>query len=219
MKRLIELKYADEHYFLEENGDVIFKIKVSDLRFDSLSFYKGIYEGKSVDIEFNKSIETDPYKKGAYIYKWLSEIISTVRAELVETITDNEVSVENESDTTPKMIPLFKFDVCAGDGFYSDQDIPHTDIIDRTGNADYAVRIKGHSMEPTLMDGDLIYVKEVTALDNNDIGIFLYNGELMCKRYVKEDNTEILVPDNDDYEPIIIKLDDNCIIRGKVLNE
>jgi len=50
-------------------------------------------------------------------------------------------------------------------------------------DADYAVCISGDSMEPYIHDGELVFVKEVTDLDEGDIGIFSVNGEMYCKQY------------------------------------
>lgn len=51
-------------------------------------------------------------------------------------------------------------------------------------DADYAVKISGKSMEPTIKDGSVVMVKQVDVLSNGDIGIFIINGEVMCKRYI-----------------------------------
>lgn len=50
-------------------------------------------------------------------------------------------------------------------------------------NADYAVCISGDSMEPYIHDGEMVFVKETTDLDEGDIGIFSVNGEMYCKQY------------------------------------
>lgn len=216
MKRLIEFNYQDEKYILKENDTVVFSIKVSDLKFNSPAFYEGIYKGKQPNIELLNKIESDPHKKGTYIFYWLTEIISAIKNEFPELIAEDEVN--QETDATPiRLIPLFEFSACAGDGFFIDATIPHKDIPYKTGEADFAVRISGNSMEPTIEDGSIIYVKKAEELQHNDIGLFVVNGNVMCKRIKKQGRGVILVPDNSEYEPIRKKGVDSFKILGKVI--
>lgn len=216
MKRLIEFNYQDENYILKENDTVVFSIKVSDLKFNSPAFYEGIYKGKHPNIELLNKIESDPHKKGTYIFSWLSEIISAIRNEFPELVSEDEMN--QEANTTPfRLIPLFEFSACAGDGFFIDETIPHKGIPAEICEADFAVRISGNSMEPTIEDGSIIYVKKVEELQHDDIGLFVVNGDVMCKRIKKQGRGVMLVPDNNEYESIRKKNVDSFKILGKVL--
>lgn len=217
MKRSIMFKYEEDNYFLEENGASVFSIKVSDLKFDSLAFYSGIYKGKSPNVELLDKLESDPPKKGRYIFSWLSEIISAIRNEFPELVAEDEVS-EEAVTASISFIPLFEFSACAGDGFFIDESISHTDIPDETGEANFAVAISGDSMAPTIMDGSIIYVKEAEELQHNDIGLFVVNGDVMCKRYIKRGQDVMLVPDNNKHKTISKKdVYGSFRILGKVL--
>jgi len=48
--------------------------------------------------------------------------------------------------------------------------------------ADFCVKIKGESMEPKICDGDIVFVKAVPKVDIDNVGIFVYEGEVFCKR-------------------------------------
>ena len=48
--------------------------------------------------------------------------------------------------------------------------------------ADFCVKIKGDSMEPKLMDNDIVFVKAMPKIDADNVGIFVYEGETHCKR-------------------------------------
>ena len=50
MKRTIEFNFLDNEYFLQEEGNRIFTIKASDLKFNSIDFYNGVYKNKSANI-------------------------------------------------------------------------------------------------------------------------------------------------------------------------
>ena len=229
MKRSLAFEYQSGSYLITEQGKSIFSINEQDLRFDAFRFYEGIYagEGKSTFIELIDCIgETN--KTGKYIFSWISEVISAIHdAFLNETDKDNEILAEevkeepiNEEPGSHKIIPLFDFAACAGDGFYIDENVLHEDYSTEVMEADYAVKISGHSMEPTIFDGAVVLVKKVEKLDHNDIGIFNVDGSTMCKRYIRKGRGEILAPDNKNGEFSEIKVSSvgTYVIQGKVIN-
>ena len=63
------------------------------------------------------------------------------------------------------------------------------DYIDVTGEtprgAEFAVRIRGDSMEPYIHDGSIAYVNR-DPLVSGDVGIFCVDGEMLCKQYVQD---------------------------------
>lgn len=193
MKRLIEFKFQEDAYLLEEEGITIFTIKVTDLKFSSLDFYNGVYKDKLPQVELINKLSDDPHKKGEYIYSWLADIIAQVNMEFPETDLKNEIFDESTPD---KLIRLFEYAACAGDGFFIDGNIPYIEIPDPTGKADFAVNISGDSMEPTIVDKSTIYIQSVEELQHKDVGLFVVNGDVMCKRYIKCGRGYKLVPDN-----------------------
>lgn len=50
----------------------------------------------------------------------------------------------------------------------------------------FALRISGKSMEPTIMDGDIVIVRQQTTVDSGDIAIVLVDGEDATAKEVKE---------------------------------
>lgn len=212
MKRTIEFKCQDEEYLLVENGACIFTIKASDLKFNSVEFYVGVYKDKSADIELVNRAGSDPHKKGDYIFAWLSDIISAIQREFAK----DELTKDSD---LPKVIPLFEFAVCAGDGFFIDNNVPHSDITDTTGRADFAVTVSGNSMEPTIANGSVIYIKKEDEPEHNTIGLFVVDGEVMCKRYIKQGRGYKLVPENSTFDIIYGKNVSSIKCLGRVLLE
>ena len=213
MKRTIEFSFQEDEYFLREDGTRIFTIKASDLKFNSVDFYSGVYKNKSADIILLNRIASDPYKKGEYIFSWLSDIVSSISREFAQ-----EEVVEEESLQIRK-VPLYELAACAGDGFPIDGDIPHSEIPDSTGIADYAVTISGNSMEPTIMDNTVVFVKKEEAPEHNTVGLFVVNGDVMCKRYMKQGRGFRLVPDNNEHNAIPGKSISSFYYLGRVLLE
>lgn len=54
------------------------------------------------------------------------------------------------------------------------------------GYSYFALRISGKSMEPTIMDGDIVIVRQQTTVDSGDIAIVLIDGEDATAKEVKE---------------------------------
>lgn len=82
--------------------------------------------------------------------------------------------------------------------------------------ADYALTVKGDSMEPLIKDGEIIFYKEQPTVENGEIAIVELNGqEVTCKKFYKEDNQVILKSINTDYDDMIF--DDAVRVIGKVI--
>ncbi|NLK69445.1 MAG: transcriptional repressor LexA [Clostridiaceae bacterium] len=80
----------------------------------------------------------------------------------------------------------------------------------------FILRIKGNSMiNKGIFDGDLVIVKQQNTAKNGDIVVALIDDEATVKTFYKEKDHFRLQPENDDYEPIIVK--HNLSILGKVV--
>jgi repressor LexA len=83
-------------------------------------------------------------------------------------------------------------------------------------HADFALRCKGDSMEPTLKDGDIILIRRQPEVENGQIAAVNVNGETTLKRvYFRGDGLH-LIADNPGYQPIFIPAysDEEIIIHG-----
>ncbi|NMB32716.1 MAG: helix-turn-helix domain-containing protein [Clostridium sp.] len=49
-------------------------------------------------------------------------------------------------------------------------------------NADFALLVKGDSMEPTIKNNSIVFVKSQPAVENGEIAIIDINGEVTCKK-------------------------------------
>ena len=93
------------------------------------------------------------------------------------------------SDSTNKLINMgeiifidtYPQPVSAGKGniYIDDNPVPKLYPATPTSSkADYCARISGDSMYPDYLDGDFVYVDKTKELNNDDIGIFFYDGEI-----------------------------------------
>ncbi len=219
MKRQLNFNYENGQYVIKEEDTVLFSIDGKELKFVSLDFYNGIYKDKSAAIELRNIISDDELKKGKYIYEWLTDIITSIQTELNDPEGEDH-SVVQFVAAQSKQVYLFELAACAGDGFYSDG-VSGSDeeIIAQFAEADFAVRISGRSMEPTIKDGDIVFVQKTEELNDQEIGIFVVNGDVMCKRLREENGMRWLQPDNaiEDYKPIMLTEEVSCYCQGRVL--
>lgn len=83
----------------------------------------------------------------------------------------------------------------------------------------FYLRAKGSSMEPTIPDGALVLFKEQPEVEPGAIAAVLVNGdtEATLKRIKKQGNLLILMPDNPEYEPIVITPDNPARIIGRAV--
>lgn len=93
------------------------------------------------------------------------------------------------------------------------------DLIDVPGSmtVDYALNVKGNSMEPLIADGSLIFVKQQEDINQGEIGIFLIDDNVTCKRYHRTDDSVILRSENKEYPDMVFGPESNIRIIGKVL--
>lgn len=85
--------------------------------------------------------------------------------------------------------------------------------------ADFGVNISGDSMEPKIFDGDIVWVKAMLQIENGEIGIFILDGDALCKKLHVDYNKRIieLVSLNPKYTPRRIGAEDDLRTVGKVL--
>lgn len=67
----------------------------------------------------------------------------------------------------------------------------------------FALRIKGDSMAPRMIEGDTVIVKKQSDFTNGDICVALIgSGDATVKKVIKKDTGIILMPLNGNYEPL-----------------
>lgn len=97
----------------------------------------------------------------------------------------------------PNMIPVnntFRIPVvgrvAAGKPIIADEEIIGHEYIDekyaRDGHDYFGLRIVGKSMEPTIMDGDIVIVRRQNCVENGEIAIVLIDGEEATAKEIKE---------------------------------
>ena len=76
-----------------------------------------------------------------------------------------------------------------------------------TPAADYFLRVKGLSMKNIgILDGDLLAVHRTSQAMNGQIVVARLQDEVTVKRFQKNKHEVLLLPENEDFEPIMVDL-------------
>lgn len=166
-------------------------------------------------------LTTDEQKLLQY-FKKLSDKSKGIVLGRAEQLAELEGPIANEPEQVEEPTIQIKhsyYRVSAGTGF----DLPEGDnweMIDipdtpEARKADFAITIKGNSMEPVYFDGDIVLVKQQPAVELGEIGIF----NIENNGYIKKFGGDKLISLNDAYDDIILsEYDEDCNhCLGKVI--
>ncbi|MCF8241175.1 MAG: transcriptional repressor LexA [Melioribacteraceae bacterium] len=112
--------------------------------------------------------------------------------------------------------------VAAGYPILAEQNIEGNIIIDRniTSNPEncFGLKVRGDSMiNAGILEGDIVIVNQQKYVKNGDVIVAMIEDEATLKRYQNKNNKVILIPENDNYNPIVIKNTESFSIVGKVV--
>ena len=141
--------------------------------------------------------------------------ISTIKT-WKNAIPDNssfEITTDKENN---RIIKLYDLPLSAGTGNLLDES-DSTEYTTYNPKADFALKISGNSMEPTIKNESVVLVQKCETIEDSEIGAFYLNGEAFCKRLQHINAITYLVSDNDSYSPIQIKAGDELKLFGKVI--
>lgn len=89
----------------------------------------------------------------------------------------------------------------------------------RTGEY-FALRIRGQSMEPRMLDGDVIIVRQQSDVDNGDAAVVLVNGyEATVKKVKKTEAGITLIPNNPAFDPIFYSKEEVVTLPVQIIGK
>jgi repressor LexA len=99
--------------------------------------------------------------------------------------------------------------VAAGSPILAQEHIDQTYVVESSMFArkpDYLLRVRGMSMRDAgIMDGDLLAVQKAKEAKNGQIVVARLGDEVTVKRFKRVRNHIELLPENPDFEPIIVR--------------
>ncbi len=117
-----------------------------------------------------------------------------------------------------RRLPVYNAPAAAGEAlpFVAD-DFVMMDADNAPDEATFGVRISGDSMEPLIENECIVWVKKQESVASGDIGIFVLNGESLCKKIETRDGVCQLISLNKKYSPIEVLEYDDLRVIGRVL--
>ena len=102
--------------------------------------------------------------------------------------------------------------VAAGNPILAQEHIDQTYLMEASmfpRRPDYLLKVKGMSMRDAgIMDGDLLAVKKTAEAKNGQIVVARLGDEVTVKRFKRTRTTIELLPENPDFQPIVVPFGD-----------
>ena len=89
----------------------------------------------------------------------------------------------------------------------------YADLPDRV-KADFALRCRGDSMNPTFFDGDLVLIRQQPEVNTGQIAAVNIDGETTLKHIYYQDGGVLLVADNPAFAPVFVPAEKDIIVHG-----
>lgn len=107
-------------------------------------------------------------------------------------------------------------EIACGTPITADENIEGYADLPEGVRADFALRCKGDSMEPTFDNGDLVLIKQQPDVEDGQIAAVNISGEATLKHVYHQKDGLLLVSDNPKYAPIYASAtpDEQIIIHG-----
>lgn len=110
-------------------------------------------------------------------------------------------------------VPLVGSIAC-GTPVLAEENTEGWEYVPKKYHADFALQAKGDSMiGDRIHDGDIVFVRQVSDVDDGDIAAVLVDGEATLKRIYKSNGTLVLSPANPAYTPMVLHGKDQKDVR------
>lgn len=123
-------------------------------------------------------------------------------------------------DKLPPFIPLVRTsvpiigEIACGKPITAEQNIDGYAELPDGVQADFALRCRGDSMEPTFEQNDLVLIRQQPEVMNGQIAAIGINGEATLKRIYKQENGITCVSDNPAYAPMFFPAGEGLVVYG-----
>ena len=181
------------------------------------------YKSKSTINKIEKNINDIPFAKLEDFAKVLKVDLAYLLGWDIESTKQKAQSNITHFTNDLISLPLFS-SISAGYGaiidscFIDDEEMEYIPMISFPNwQHCFAVKVKGDSMSPKISDGDIVIINTELAIENNQIGAFMIDDEAFLKRKkIANDNTLLLVSNNESYAPIVVTKESNFKEIGKI---
>ncbi len=145
------------------------------------------------------------------IHRYENGIIANIPPEKIEAlataleVTPSELMGWGEGSATAKKLPILG-EIACGEPIYANAEYESYIATGKATDADFCLRAHGDSMiGARINDGDIVFIKSQSSVDNGEIGVVIINDEATLKRVYYYPNEEKLVlsAENPKYAPFV----------------
>ncbi|MCF1851600.1 helix-turn-helix domain-containing protein [Lactobacillus jensenii] len=162
--------------------------------------------------------------RSGYLEK-IAQHYSVNISDLLFTDLENGVSTNEFQSISPvakaeHQIPVIGIIAC-GEPILAEQNIEdYLSLVPSDDATYFGLKCRGHSMEPTIHDGAIAIIRQQPTVEDGEIAAVLVGedaNEATLKRVRHVNNAILLVPDNENFEPILGTKKDPIRIVGKAV--
>ena len=145
------------------------------------------------------------------VQRWETGNISNMRRDRIKKLSeilqlDPEVflGINSDSESLFSKIPVLG-SVAAGLPVSAQEDIVGYEEVPAEWTRNdvlFALKIKGDSMEPRIVQGDIVVVRQQNDVNSGETAVVMVGDEATCKKVIKHGNGIALVANNPQYEPM-----------------
>lgn len=134
----------------------------------------------------------------------LAKYFNINRSDLIEEHTSETIESKTFDNIYPITVKKFPFlgEIACGEPIFANEDRESYILAGTDIDADFCLKAKGDSMMGArILDGDIVFIKETSIVDNGDIAAVAIDDEVLLKRfeYFKEENILALHSENPRY--------------------
>ncbi len=204
-------------------------IYLKNLRDNKKLSTREVYDLCGVSNSYLSLVENGHRKASAIVLKKLAPIYNVDYLDLYEKagyidLIEEEQKRKYKTDelgNPVSSIPILGI-VKAGYDYLAQENIIGTIDIEKSlvgdGSDYFALKVKGDSMFPVLIEDDIVIIKKQNDFENGDIVVAIINGdEATIKKGKKSDVGILLQPLNTNYEPLIFTYDEMESIPVRII--
>ena len=164
------------------------------------------------------------------VQRWESGNISNMRrdrikklSEILQLDSDELLGIDSHGENRFEHIPVLG-QVAAGVPITAQEDILWYEAVPAQwvkNDRLFALKIKGDSMLPRIVDGDIVIVRQQSDVESGETAIIMIDGEATCKKVLKHKDGIVLVSNNPEYPPVMVSFAEvknkDVQILGKVI--
>jgi repressor LexA len=148
----------------------------------------------------------------------IAEALGTTSADLMG--WEKKPQIADKPIIKTKLIPIVGTVAC-GTPIFAYENIQEYTSVPETDTVDFALYAKGDSMNRCKIDdGDLVYIRKQSIVENGEVALVLINDEATIKRFYDYGETVVLRPESTNTqhkEQVYSKKDFNILIQGKAI--